>query len=302
MHTEKSCAARPLQITRILGFIGLTYGLSLLPWLVCFTWQIDPFSELRWMPLLLPMVWAPSLVGAGFALREGRLKALLRAHTRGPESWFGWSLVVSPLLVVGVYVVVSGSAASHAEVPWIPLLAMQLLLGPLGEEAGWRGTLLPLLAPLGTLGGPLSLGLVWGLWHAPLWWLDSPHARISFPVFVAMCLCFSVVASALYWLRPCALLPVVLLHWLINVSIGWLELVDILPAHLAYSTLLPYYSLLAFCVAWLHWRRGPRVCLQQAGAQPPYEPSTGQELRVRRLRPNLSGPKGLACGRQGRLR
>ena len=38
----------------------------------------------------------------------------------------------------------------------------------LGEEIGWRGFLLPRLLPLGKARAYLLLGLIWGLWHAPL--------------------------------------------------------------------------------------------------------------------------------------
>lgn len=42
--------------------------------------------------------------------------------------------------------------------------------GPLGEEIGWRGFFLPrLLERWGPLGGSLVLGLVWYVWHLPLY-------------------------------------------------------------------------------------------------------------------------------------
>jgi membrane protease YdiL (CAAX protease family) len=37
-----------------------------------------------------------------------------------------------------------------------------------GEEFGWRGYLLPRLAPLGGVWAAILSGIVWGLWHAPL--------------------------------------------------------------------------------------------------------------------------------------
>ncbi len=55
------------------------------------------------------------------------------------------------------------------------LLAISLVAAPffnsifgLGEELGGRGYLLPRLLPLGKTKAYLLLGVIWGLWHAPL--------------------------------------------------------------------------------------------------------------------------------------
>ncbi len=55
------------------------------------------------------------------------------------------------------------------------MLPLSIFLGPLinfvfglGEEIGWRGFLLPRLMPLGKFKAYLILGILWGLWHAPL--------------------------------------------------------------------------------------------------------------------------------------
>jgi membrane protease YdiL (CAAX protease family) len=37
-----------------------------------------------------------------------------------------------------------------------------------GEEFGWRGYLLPRLAPLGGVKAAIITGIIWGLWHAPI--------------------------------------------------------------------------------------------------------------------------------------
>lgn len=68
---------------------------------------------------------------------------------------------------------------SVGTVPWLAFLPVvfvqQLLLGSsIGEEPGWRGYALPRMQwRHSALPAGLVLGLLWGLWHLPLWlWRD----------------------------------------------------------------------------------------------------------------------------------
>jgi membrane protease YdiL (CAAX protease family) len=75
----------------------------------------------------------------------------------------------------------------------VPLNALTsfLVLGPLGEELGWRGYALPRLqAAYGALAGSGVLGLLWAYWHAPLmlfpdWRGDLPVGAflIAYPLY-----------------------------------------------------------------------------------------------------------------------
>jgi hypothetical protein len=74
-------------------------------------------------------------------------------------------------------------ASTNAKITTMPSSALilpalflsSLVIGPtfngifgFGEEFGWRGYLLPKLMPLGRPKAYTILGVIWGLWHAPL--------------------------------------------------------------------------------------------------------------------------------------
>ena len=67
------------------------------------------------------------------------------------------STAPSPSLILLLLFVISVFAA-----PFINSIAA------FGEEWGWRGYLLPRLMPLGKWKAYLIVGVIWGLWHAPM--------------------------------------------------------------------------------------------------------------------------------------
>jgi hypothetical protein len=73
------------------------------------------------------------------------------------------------------------------------------------------------------------------VWHLPLWWLPSPQSAISFPIFFATVLCFSLLMTAIWRRGSGALGPVVLFHLAANVGVGWLQATGTLSAAVAYK-------------------------------------------------------------------
>ncbi len=82
--------------------------------------------------------------------------------------------------LVQFYNLIASSGADMSTAPnpamlLVLLTIMSLIVSPffnsifgLGEELGWRGFLLPRLMPLGKWKAYGVLGVIWGLWHAPL--------------------------------------------------------------------------------------------------------------------------------------
>ncbi|HEU5374651.1 MAG TPA: CPBP family intramembrane glutamic endopeptidase [Ktedonobacteraceae bacterium] len=97
-----------------------------------------------------------------------------------------------------------------------------------GEEFGWRGYLLPRLAPLGGLPAAILVGLVWGFWHAPLIVLDGYNYPGHPWLGIVVMMLFTVLLSIIFaWLRfrSGSVWPSTLAHAAFNAQAGFGALV-----------------------------------------------------------------------------
>ena len=96
---------------------------------------------------------------------------------------------------------------------------LALTTGPLGEEAGWRGFLLPrLLGRYPPIVASLILGLFWSIWHYPLYY-NQAFATVGGTVsFTFAILCYSVLLTVLWAHTRASVFWVIIFHWTINVT------------------------------------------------------------------------------------
>ena len=92
----------------------------------------------------------------------------------------------------------------------------------LGEELGWRGLLAEELRPLGFWKSNLIIGLIWGIWHAPIILIGHnypSHPWLGIVVMCAFTISLSFIMSYLRYKVMTVLAPAVL-HGMINGSVG----------------------------------------------------------------------------------
>jgi len=105
-----------------------------------------------------------------------------------------------------------------------------LLFGPLPEEIGWRGYALdPLQARWSALTASLVLGAFWGVWHAPLFFMQAYYGPDSAPEpfrFFYNILLASILLTWIHNNTRRSLLAAILFHFSINFAGELLPLSD----------------------------------------------------------------------------
>jgi membrane protease YdiL (CAAX protease family) len=155
--------------------------------------------------------------------REGP-KRLLRRYVqwRVKLRWYLFVLLVIPASEVLGAIVLPGVLASYQPVTLglvlgYPLAFVSTLVlgGPLGEEPGWRGFALPRLqVACGPLGGSVVLGVLWALWHLPLFWSGvwTPPSVANIVMFIVMITLLTVVMTWVFNNAGGSLLITMLMH------------------------------------------------------------------------------------------
>lgn len=226
----------------------------------------EPFAE----PLATAL-WAAGgygpLVAALVVARAAHGRSGLRRLGRDLRRWRvgrWYAVLLLPLPIVGVAVLVTvaiGAATVDVAGPghWLLLPAMFLggiLFGGL-EEVGWRGYLLPRLQDRTTaLVASVAIGLVWSLWHVPLFLIGATTQASTSPLwFTVQAIALSVILTWIYNSTGGSLLLAVMFHGAVN---GWYTAVvqGVAPTALEAFT-APAAVLTAAVAGWLLLRHGP---------------------------------------------
>lgn len=218
-------------------FTALALGFAVVYWLVAvlsragtlpFSMEHEDFGRAS-----LPgnVVW---LVFSNFGPALAAVIALALCRGRDALAGLGRSLVrwrVPPWLYVAAWfnlvlnaaVVASGyatgtmhfDASAFAPLKFVLLFfVMAAIDGPLGEEIGWRGVLLPqLMQRMSPLAAALVVGVVWYAWHVPLYAAeDKLPALGDHLLFLLSCLALSVIMTWFFLKSNASTLLMIYVH------------------------------------------------------------------------------------------
>jgi hypothetical protein len=213
-------------------FFVLTYLISWGVWVpLALTGTAHPVQKLGTFGPTIAALLLTALLEGRRGLREiGRRLTLWRV----PIGWYLFSLFGTAVVVglsIALHGLLGGSTANFSEpVPLFPMAVIGfvyvLFTSVLGEEIGWRGYALPhLQARHGALTSSLIIGVVWGLWHLPLFYMAGDfHRDIPLTPFILQDVALSVIYTWMFNHTRGSLLLPHLFHTASNLTLGMLPI------------------------------------------------------------------------------
>lgn len=244
----RESSSAPESGLRIGLFFLLAYGASWVLWMPMAWWT--PSATTR-QALLIAGTFGPSVAAAVLIVaRRGRagLRSELAEQWKWRLPFTMWALILfAPAVIVLAAIVVAqafGAPAGQWNDPGQLFLILPVFLyvvilgGPLGEEFGWRGFALPRLERcIHPTAAVVLLGLMWGLWHLPLFWIEGTvQQQIPLAAFLAQITVTSVIYGWL-WNETRSLPAVIAIHAVTNTTVG---LLPVLPD--AAGSLIPLWT------------------------------------------------------------
>jgi len=208
----------------LIAFFVLVFGIE---WLL--------FLILLLLPSLVPPLvalligsWLPNGIGllvTGMAGGRAGLRKLFGRVVlwRVSVKWYAIASFVPAavaFLAIGLYALLGNVVPDFASADMLlPMILLCVFTGATGEELGWRGTALPLLqARWNVLTSSLILGVLWGLYHLPSFFLSGmPLEDAPFIAFMVGTVGINVLISWIFNHTGGSLIMMFLFHFSFNV-------------------------------------------------------------------------------------
>lgn len=179
---------------------------------------------------------AAAIIMTGLLEGKAGVARLLRRYVqwRVGVRWYLFVLVGIPIIIVLATIVIPGAIGAFTGNVGALLVAYPLHFlitvfcgGPLGEEAGWRGFALPRLQERhGPLLGSTILGVLWSLWHFPLFWTGvwNDPTIVNMVLFIVAITALTIIMSWVYNHVAGSLLITMLMHATFNTFANYFDL------------------------------------------------------------------------------
>ncbi len=230
--TRSGCAAHDEEArsaASLLSFFALAFAWSWACWLLAPV--VEAQSPVASTTLSLVGGFGPSLAAVVVVAHGSGMAGLRRWLTRCLRWRLSWRWAVLaflfPVVFMGLaaaaHVALGGTLPPSPAVGHVGLAALNFLLiflvgGPLGEEFGWRGFALPALqARWGWRVASVLLGLLWAVWHLPLFYsVGTVQSHLPMGWYALSAIASSVLFAWLFNRSQGSIVPVLVLHTAVN--------------------------------------------------------------------------------------
>ena len=191
--------------------------------------EIDVVNNLL---VALPIMFIGALgpaAGAFFSLYTINGKGAIKEYCKKFVSLkFGWKAWISMFLILGgayfIAWIIPEFFGENRIPAFIPIyifpiyLLINIFMGGGQEEIGWRGYILPFLEKkYGLIIGSLILGIIWAIWHIPLWFIPgTTQVYMNFIAFTFMTIGYSYIFSWIIELSNKKLFSGLVIHGIAN--------------------------------------------------------------------------------------
>lgn len=224
-------------------YLGLTFLITWSLWLLGPALMPTKISMETFMTL---GIFTPSLVGLMMTFCLSGLKGMKLAlislvNVKISFKGYLYGLGLMPAILLSAYglMQLTGASIPKSEFPLeaMPLVFLYILIfmGPLGEEAGWRGFLLKqLLVNQKPLYASIFVGFIWTIWHLPLFFIETTIQStlvtqydfgMAFIGYAIYTLILSILITILYIHTKGNVFATILFHTMANTSLGMMPLI-----------------------------------------------------------------------------
>lgn len=259
-------------------FVIVAYAFAWVTWSVGFIQSdVSQLSDTAFAPYLLAGSFAPTIAALIITAMYGGVTAirdLLHRLLRIRMHWHIYLFIFTafPAISIAVYVMLgipNTIPLWQIAITLLPVAPLNALIGgiifgyrPLGEEMGWRGFMQERLRQRGQrMWSALIIGVIWSLWHAPLFQFDDFRLGLDygtfFPLYTLSLVLTSFTMAHLWHWSGGSLFAAIFFHAIINTTTSkltdstWWDLRTRTNLEL-YITVLVIFALTALLAEILH--------------------------------------------------